>query len=271
MDQLSLTSTDNPKVKRLLQLRDRRDRDDSQLFLIEGYRELLRAQENHVPLEQLFICPELFLGSNEQKLIDTFKQRKTQIISCTKRVFEKVSYRDRPDGLLGIAPFFQRTLSDIETLLQKQKSPWIVIAESIEKPGNLGTILRSCDACKIDAVIVADPKTDIYNPNVVRASVGTLFSVPVIQTTSQEAFDLCKRLNISVVAATPAGTVSYTKADMTQPIALVMGTEQLGLTPFWMNNADLQVAIPMRGSADSLNVAMATTLLLFETARQRYE
>ncbi len=271
VDRLHLTSTDNPKIKLLQRLRDRRDRDLEKLFLIEGYRELLRAQEMNTPLQQLFICEELFLGSNEPELIKIFEKRKTQIISCSKKVFEKISYRDRPDGLLGIAPHFTKSLSDIETHLRSKKTPWIVIAEGIEKPGNLGTILRSCDAAGVDAMIVVDPKTDIYNPNVVRASVGTLFTVPVVQTTSQLALELCKKLHLSIAAATPHGSVSYTKANLHRPLAIVMGTEQIGLTEFWMKQADIQAVIPMQGKSDSLNVAMATTLFVFEASRQRSE
>ncbi len=269
MDEFHLTSTDNPKIKRVLKLRDRRDRDDEKAFLIEGYRELLRGSEKNISLQQLFICRELFLGTNEDALIAKFPN--AQIISCSKRVFEKISYRDRPDGLLGIAQQFSATLQDIEILLKSKKNPWIVIAEGIEKPGNLGTILRSCDAAGVDALLVADPKTDIYNPNVVRASVGTLFTVPVLQASSKDAYALCKSLGLKIVAATPQGTASYTETKLQDPLAIIMGTEQLGLSDFWMKKADIQTFIPMRGNADSLNVAMATTLLVFEAARQRHE
>lgn len=257
-----LTSMQNPRVKQLVRLRDRRERDETDRFLIEGYRELLRAHEAGIPIETLYICPELFLGVNEERLIESCD---TTVIECDKNVFTKISYRDRPDGLLAVAPQMHRKLSD----LQLSPNPLLVVAEAIEKPGNLGTILRSSDAVGADAAIVCDRCTDIHNPNVVRASVGTLFTVPVLEATSQETIEWLKSNGIKIVAATPSAKLSYTEADLKGPIAIAVGTEQLGLSPLWMKQADIQVRIPMNGVADSLNVAMATSLLLYEALRQR--
>ena len=145
----------------------------------------------------------------------------------------------------------------------------MVVAEAIEKPGNLGTILRSSDAVGLDALIVCDACTDIFNPNVVRASVGTLFTVPIVETTGVKALQWLKEHNVSILAATPAAKLEFTQVDMRGPLAIAVGTEQLGLSDLWMREADLQVRIPMCGVADSLNVAMATTLLLYEALRQR--
>jgi TrmH family RNA methyltransferase len=153
--------------------------------------------------------------------------------------------------------------------LPLNKDPFILIAEGIEKPGNLGSILRSADAAGVDAVIVCDRCTDIYNPNVIRSSVGTLFTLPVIEADSKETHLWLKKQNIKIAAATPAAKIEFTQAQFKGPIAIVVGTEQLGLTKFWMNSADIQVRIPMNGVADSLNVAAATTLLLYEVLRQR--
>ncbi|MFA6915598.1 MAG: RNA methyltransferase [Parachlamydiales bacterium] len=262
---LTITSNQNPRVKGVVKLRNRSERDEKNLFLIEGYRELLRAVDSQWGISTLYYCPELFLGTNEPTLIDTIRKKGTAIFRCSKEVFTKMAYRDRPDGLLAEAPQRHPTLSS----LSKHASPLYLIAEAIEKPGNLGTILRSADAVGATAVIVCDRCTDIYNPNVVRASVGTLFTIPVIETTSAEAIAWLRENKIAILAATPSANTLFTHADMKQPLAIAVGTEQLGLSPLWMQQADLQVAIPMCGVADSLNVATATTLLLYEALRQR--
>jgi TrmH family RNA methyltransferase len=256
-----ITSLQNPKVKDVVRLRDRRPRDESDLFLIEGYRELKRALDAGRQIQTLFYCPELFLGTNEHALISKCKAA----LQCTKEVFAKISYRDRPDGLLAVAPQKHLKLAD----LKLKKNPFLVVAESIEKPGNLGTILRSCDAAGVDAVIVCDPTTDIHNPNVVRSSVGTLFTLPVIEASSEETLSYLKQHKIAVVAGTPHAKSTFTEADLKVPLAIVVGTEQYGLTENWMKKADIAVRIPMFGVADSLNVASATTLLLYEVVRQR--
>lgn len=266
----AIQSLQNPRVKRIAKLRERRSRDKEQCYLIEGYRELLRAQEAEVPVDELFICSELFLGENEQDLIRIFEARGTKILSCSKEVFGKISYRDRPDGLLAIAPQQRKGLDALAALLQTlQRHPLILVAEAIEKPGNLGTILRSCDAAGADALIVCDRCTDTYNPNVVRASVGTLFTVPVFEADSASTLAFLRQQQIQILAATPQAQALYTNVPLTGPLAIAVGTEQLGLSEAWMGEADLQVAIPMRGQADSLNVATATTLLLYEVLRQR--
>lgn len=264
-----ITSLQNPKVKRAVRFFDRKDRNESGLFLIEGYRELKRAVAGKVTLQTLFICPSFFLGSNEDALISQVREQGAQIFKCSEDVFRKLSYRDRPDGLLAIAVQMQHSLKDFIERLTAKKNPFLMIAEAIEKPGNLGTILRSADAAGVDGVIVCDRCTDIYNPNVVRASVGTLFTLPVIEASSQETLAWLLERQIKIVAATPSANIEFTAADLSQSIAIVVGTEQLGLSTLWMESADLKVRIPMHGVADSLNVATATTLLLYEAIRQR--
>ena len=257
-----ITSLQNPKIKRAQKLKERRARNESGLFLIEGYRELRRAVDAGVKMEMLFICPFFFLGDNENALI---AECHAEPIVCLPHVFEKLSYRDRPDGLIAIAVQMQTKLSQ----LKLKTDPFLVIAESIEKPGNLGTILRSADAAGADGVIVCDQCTDIYNPNVVRSSVGTLFTLPVIEASTAEVLAYLKEHRIQIIAATPSAEKSFTKMPLTGPIAIAVGTEQLGLSKAWMQEADLRVRIPMHGVADSLNVATATTLLLYEVLRQR--
>jgi RNA methyltransferase, TrmH family len=266
---LLITSLQNPRIKQVVHLRERRERDSTNLFLIEGYRELLRAVQAGRKMESLFICPELFLGSSEPDLIQTILDSKTPVFRCSEQVFRKISYRDRPDGLIAISFQQKKSLQDLEKIISKRSSPFLLIAEAIEKPGNLGTILRSSDAVGIDGLILCDRCTDIHNPNVVRASVGTLFSVPVIEASGKDALQWLKDNNIKILASTPSAEKEFTQVDMTGPLAISLGTEQIGLSPLWMNNADLQVKIPMEGIADSLNVAMAATLLAYEAHRQR--
>jgi TrmH family RNA methyltransferase len=266
---LEITSLQNPKIKSACNLFDRKDRDHSGLFLIEGYRELKRAADQNISIETLFICPELFLGENEKGLIDKINYSGAQVFSCDPKVFKKLSYRDRPDGLIAIAKQMKYSLAFLEQKMKIKKNPFFLIAESIEKPGNLGTILRSCDAVGVDGVIVCDRCTDIYNPNVVRASVGTLFTVPVVESEGMETLSWLKKHNIQILSSTPNTNKEYTEVDLSGPVALVVGTEQVGLSKAWLDSADLKVRIPMMGVADSLNVATATTLLLYEVLRQR--
>lgn len=257
-----IESTANPLIKQIVRLKERRERKKSGLFLIEGYREITRAIEGSVVIEKLFVAPELFLGSNEQGLMSKVQG---EIINVPKNLFSKISYRDRPDGLLAIAKQMHLGLD----ALPKKKPEFFLLAESIEKPGNLGSILRSCDGAGVQGCIVCDRCTDIYNPNVVRSSVGTLFTLPTIETSSEEAYQLLKNRGVQILAATPHANQNYTQVDLSGPLAIAVGSEQLGLSDFWMEKADLQVKIPMMGKADSLNVAAATTILLYEALRQR--
>jgi len=260
-----ITSLQNPRVKQLVKLRDRRPRDEAGVFLVEGYREIRRALEKKVPLRELYYSPDWFLGENEPALLAQAEAAGAQLFELPKNVFAKAAYRERPDGLLAVAPQWHRTLAD----LVLPASPFLLVVEAIEKPGNLGTILRSADAAGCHAVIVCDPVTDIFNPNVVRASTGVLFAVPLVVAESAAVHDWLKQNKIPAVATTPAADQLYTAADLRGPIAVVMGSEQYGLSEFWLKHADLRVRIPMAGQADSLNVAMATIITLFEAVRQR--
>jgi|TARA_Y100000310_G_scaffold29188_1_gene27692 TrmH family RNA methyltransferase len=260
-----IRSLKNPLIKQVVKLRDRRWRDRLARFPIEGYREVLQALNSSVRIESLLICPGYFLGENENALIELAVERAAEIQEIGKDAFLKISYRDRPDGLLAIAAPMNWQLSDIKL----GRQPLVVVIEAIEKPGNLGTILRSADAVGADAVIVCDPVTDIYNPNVVRASIGTLFTRPVVQTAGAACIEWLRDNGITIVATSPDASANHTDSKLAGSIAIVMGSEQYGLSDPWLREADEKVAIPMRGRADSLNVAMATTLVLYEVLRQR--
>jgi TrmH family RNA methyltransferase len=262
-----ISSLQNPRVKQLVKLRERRARDEAGVFLIEGYREIRRALEKRVPVQELYFAPDWFLGENEAALLAEAEAAGAELFELTKDAFAKVAYRERPDGLLAVAPQWKRPLAE----LSLPSSPFLLVVEAIEKPGNLGTILRSADAAGCDAVIVCDPVTDIFNPNVVRASTGVLFSVPLFVEESTRVLTWLKARGIRTVATTPAAKNIYSKFDLRGPLAVVMGSEQYGLSEFWLTNADATVKIPMAGQADSLNVAMATIITLFEALRQRTE
>ena len=274
-----ITSLQNLRLKQLVKLRDRRPRDEAGLFLIEGYRELRRALAAGVKPRELYCSPGWFLGENEPALIDGAQQTGAQVFELSKEAFAKVSYRDRPDGLLAVAPQWHRTLADLDvaglaeagpgSATPPVKPPLLLVVEAIEKPGNLGTILRSADAAGVEAVIVCDPVTDIFNPNVVRSSTGVLFSMPVVVAGNAEVRTWLRAHGIRTVATTPAAPALYTGSDLRGPLAIIMGSEQYGLSEFWLKESDLLVRIPMAGQADSLNVAMAAIITLFEAVRQR--
>ncbi len=264
-DDMLISSMQNPRVKQAVKLRKQSERKRSGSTIIEGYREILRSLENEWPVQTLFYCRALFLGENEDQLISDCKKRGAQIFECSENVFQKMSYRDRPDGLIAIAPIVEKKLQD----LQLSESPLILVAEHLEKPGNLGTLLRSADAAGVEAVIVCDKCTDINNPNVVRASIGTLFYIPIAEATTEETIAFLREKNIQILSATPHASAEYFDVDMTVPTAIVVGAEQFGLSETFMKEADLNVRIPMLGKNDSLNVSTAATILLYEAVRQR--
>ncbi len=270
-----ITSLQNPRIKQLVKLRDRRPRDEAGVFLVEGYRQIRRALEKGVRINELYFAPDWFLGENEPALIAQAQAAGAAAMELSKEAFAKVAYRERPDGLLAVAPQWRHSLADLEKRLdqtgaaQAGRSPFVLVVEAIEKPGNLGTILRSADAAGVDALIVCDPVTDLFNPNVVRASTGVLFSVPVIVAGSRDVREWLRKRCIRSVATTPSATMLHTDCDLRGPLAIVMGSEQYGLSDYWLAEADERVRIPMAGQADSLNVAMATIITLFEAVRQR--
>lgn len=260
-----ITSPTNARIKAVVKLRKRRQRDATGTFIVEGYRELLRAADAGLSLRTLLFCSDLFVGTNERDLVQRCSAAGAEIIEVSPEPFAKASYRDRPEGLLAVADQFETGLDRIELT----DNPLVLVAESIEKPGNLGTMLRTAEAAGISGVIVADPTTDPFNPNVVRASLGTLFTVPVAITDTAAAIDHLRVREVNIVATTPDATLSHYEADLAAPSALVVGSEQYGLSRQWLDGADTKVVIPMPGSMDSLNTATAAGIVVFEALRQR--
>lgn len=235
-------------------------------MIVEGYRECRRALDAGYRPRALFRCPDLYLkNENEAALEADCAAAGADIFTCSKAAFLKMAYKDRPDGLLMTGPHVARRLAG----LSLPPDALVIVTEAIEKPGNLGTILRSADAAGAAAVIVCDRTTDIHNPNVVRASTGTLFTVPVAEASSDEALAFLKAEGFRILAASPHADKLHFEADLTGRVAVAVGAEQYGLTSKWMDGADLRVRIPMLGVADSLNVSAATTILVHEAVRQR--
>lgn len=261
-----LTSPANPKVKYVVKLRSCSTREETGDMIVEGFRECRRALDNGYRPRAMFHCPELYLkNENERRLVDDAERAGADVFLCSKSAFVKMAYKERPDGLLMIGPHVSKRLSDLDL----PPNALVVVTESIEKPGNLGTILRSADAAKVAAVIVCDRTTDIHNPNVVRASTGTMFSVPIVEASSEEAIAWLKARGFKILAATPHAEKLHFEVDLTGNVAIALGAEQYGLTQKWMDGAELRVRIPMLGLADSLNVSAAATILLYEAVRQR--
>ena len=262
---MTITSLQNDRVKELVRLRDRRHRDRTGKFLVEGFREITRAFDAESALDTLYICRDLFLGPNEDTLIARIAEAGVEIVELAKAPFQKASYRDRPEGLLAVASQFDTSLAR----LTLPSDPLILVAEAIEKPGNLGTMLRTADATGVDAVIVADPTTDPFNPNVVRASTGTLFTTRLAVDSTPAVLAWLESNGVSIVATTPDTETLLWDADLTGPVAVVVGAEQYGLSDTWLERANIRLRIPMAGTADSLNAAMAAGITLFEALRQR--
>lgn len=256
---MDIISLQNPKVKYIVKLReDKRQRQRDGVILVEGCDELTLALEAGLKPQSLLTAPELASRS-----IDI--PNAVDLTTVSRGVFEKMSYRENPDGWLGIFPTPKTSLDD----LKLSASPLVIVAESVEKPGNLGAILRTADAAGVDAVIVCDPRVDLWNPNVIRASRGAVFAVPTVEAESLNAMAWLRSRKMRVLAATPSAAVSYTDVNLSGPIAIAVGTEDEGLTDFWMQNADIKVKIPMLGRVNSLNVSIATALITYESVRQR--
>ena len=261
-----LTSPANPKIKHVVKLRTCSVREETGEMIVEGFRECRRALDNGYRPHAIFHCPELYLkNENEPQLVADAERAGADVFICSKAAFVKMAYKERPDGLLMTGPHVAKRLAD----LKLPPNALVIVTESIEKPGNLGTILRSADAATVAAVIVCDRTTDIHNPNVVRASTGTMFSVPVVEASSDEALAWLKARGFKILAATPHAEKLHFEVDLTGDVAIALGAEQYGLTAKWMDGAELRVRIPMLGLADSLNVSAAATILVYEAVRQR--
>ncbi|MET0759805.1 MAG: RNA methyltransferase [Flavobacterium sp.] len=256
-----ITSLQNPFIKSLVLLQEKaKARKQTGTFLIEGQREITLAIKGGYEVETILFYPEICSETDAKKL-----SRNTELIEINKEVFEKLAYRDTTEGVIGIAKSKSLHLSD----LKLSENPLILIAEAPEKPGNIGALLRTADAANLDAVIIANPKGDLFNPNVVRSSVGCLFTNQIATGTTQEIITFLKENKINFYCATLQNSTPYHTQDYTLPTALVVGTEATGLTQEWRDAATQNIIIPMQGEIDSMNVSVAAAILIFEAKRQR--
>ena len=258
-----ITSLQNPKVKNLKKLEKASERREQNLILIEGLRESVLAQRAGYEITSLFICEELLKGDDAYNLKDFPATITTYHIS--KEIYDSLAYRETTEGVIATARPLNHSLQNIKL----KASPLILVIEGVEKPGNLGAMLRTCDAAGVDAVFICDGKTDIYNPNVVRSSLGTVFTQQVIVCETPEAIAFFKKNNIRILAAELSATNNYFAEDLKQGVAITVGTEATGLSQAWIDAADVRIKIPMLGQIDSLNVSVSAAVLLFEAVRQR--
>lgn len=256
-----ITSIQNPFIKSLVLLQEKaKNRRQTGTFLIEGIREISLAVKGNYQIETILFYPEIYSEAEAKKLAPH-----TDLIEINKEVFQKLSYRDTTEGVLAVAKSKSLELSD----LKLSETPLILIAEAPEKPGNIGALLRTADAANLDAVIIANPKSDLYNPNIIRSSVGCLFTNQIATASTTEIIAFLKEKNISFYCATLQNSTSYHTQDFTKPTALVVGTEATGLTQEWRDAATQNIIIPMQGEIDSMNVSVAAAILIFEAKRQR--
>jgi RNA methyltransferase, TrmH family len=297
-----ITSLQNPHVKDAVRLRNARHRLEQGRIIIDGARELTRAVQAGLRMIDIFVCESLFAGEilkgtgsvcaqhpsgpsrQTEPVPISFETCGADILPVSEAVFHKIAFGSRTEGILGVAEMPRQTLNDIslpspQTPLPKgegiiikealKKNPLVAVLEGVEKPGNIGAVLRSVDAAGVSALIVCDGRTDLYNPNAIRASLGTIFTVPVCEATSGETIAWLRQNKISIVAARVDGSVPYTKIDYCQPTAIVLGSEAEGLTSAWTAADITAIRLPMLGAADSLNVSATAAVIFYEALRQR--
>lgn len=258
-----ITSTQNQYIRQLTQLKDKsRERKKTSLFLIEGVREISLAQKGGYELETVLFYPELCSLEQLKGLLT----EQTNTIEISKDVYQKLAYRDTTEGVLAVAKNKNHFITDLKF---KTKNPLILVAEAPEKPGNIGAILRTADAANVDAVIIANPKTDLYNPNIIRSSVGCIFTNTIATGNTKDIIEFLKAKNIHIFCAALQASVEYQTQNFTKPTAIIVGTEATGLSNEWLENSTQNIIIPMQGEIDSMNVSVAAGILIFEAKRQR--
>jgi TrmH family RNA methyltransferase len=260
-----IASPSNPRIKATARLRDRRGREETALTLVDGAREVRRALESGVDVVEAFVYEPLLAGEDARVALDALATRDISTTRTNKSAFSKIAFGDRADGLVAVVRIPSLSLDH----LTLPADPLIVVVEGVEKPGNLGAVLRSADGAGADAAIAASPRTDLMNPNAIRASAGTIFSVPIAAAPTDEVIDWLRQQTIRIVAARVDADELYADAILTGPLALVFGSEADGLTEAWRADDIAAVRLPMRGVADSLNVSVSAAVLLYEARRQR--
>jgi TrmH family RNA methyltransferase len=256
----TIKSPSNPIIKNVLRLKKAQEREQSGQIIIEGYQEIGLAVRSGVVIDKLFFSQK---HSNQKNSPDTIPSLET--IELSAEAFERIAYRKHPDGFLAVGKAQKKALSDIKLL----NNPLVLVLEGIEKPGNLGAIMRTADAVGVDVIILANPSTDLYNPNVIRASLGTVFTNLVVTTTAEKAIEWLQDNKINIIITSPKARTEYYDIDLTKNIALVIGSEHAGLTDGWFQASNEQLRLPMKGKIDSLNASVSAAVVLYEIIRQR--
>ena len=265
MSDPQITSLSNPRIKDLVRLRNHRGPAAESEILIDGVREIARATDAGVEPVETYYCAEYATEPDAMELLARLRKKGSQVIDTSAAVFDKIRYGDRTGGIVAVAARPRRTLADIDP----RKATLVCVIEGLEKPGNLGAILRSADGAGVGALLVIDPVIDTYNPNAIRASIGTIFSVAVIELDAASAFEWLTKNKFKLIATRPQSSQRYTDADLTGNTAVILGSESKGLSNFWNRPEVASVSIPMAGIADSLNVATTASIMFYEAARQR--
>ena len=258
---VSITSTQNSRIKQLITLQKPRERKKTGTFLIEGVREISLAQQSEIDIQEIYLCEDIYREDRAYPIL----MNKVSVYNITKDIFSKIAYRDGSGGVLAVAKTPKKTL----VTLGEKKNPLYLIIEQVEKPGNIGAVLRTADAAGVDGLIICDPATDLFNPNIIRASLGCLFTVPTAVCTNEELKTFFTEKNIRSYATLPAASVIYSDESYQGAVAILLGAESTGLSDFWVQHADVQVKIPMAGKIDSLNISNAAAIFTFEALRQR--
>ena len=260
-----ISSLHNPLIKRVLLLKEKsRERKKTGLFVLEGMRELQIANRTNYEIDTIFYCADILNDVQNNRFLKSFNTEK--LISVSNEVYKKLAYRDTTEGVLAIAKSKDHFLSSLKF---SHKSPLVLIAEAPEKPGNIGALLRTADAANLDAVLIANPKTDLYNPNIIRSSVGCVFSRNIKMGSTTEIVSYLKKEGFQVYCAALSASKEYTTVDFKGPTAIVVGTENSGLSDEWLQNSTQNIIIPMEGEIDSMNVSVSAAILIFEAKRQR--
>ncbi len=271
----TLTSTHNGLIKQVVQWQERsRARRKDGVFVVEGLREIDLALGSDYQASMLFYCPEIVQNNaqnqNHESIASLYHRvgQDSKIYAVSQNVYKKIAYRNSTEGIVGVFEAKQHRLADLNI---KRKNPLIMVAEAPEKPGNIGALLRTADAAGVDAFLLANPRTDLYNPNIIRSSVGGIFTTNLATGTTQDIIDYLQTKKIAIYSAILQEAIPYTQGDYTKATALVVGTEADGLSETWRSASSAKVKIPMNGSIDSMNVSVSAGILVFEALRQRME
>lgn len=261
-----ISSVQNPLIKKILLLKEKsRERKKTGLFVLEGLRELQMALKAGYEVTSLLFCSEI-LEEDQLPSIENQQGLQPELIEVSQTVYRKMAHRETTEGILALA---KSKAHGLDTLVLKKENPLILVAEAPEKPGNIGALLRTADAASLDAVIIANAKSDLYNPNIIRSSVGCLFTNSIAVGSTAEVISFLKKKDVAIYCAALSASEIYTKTDFSQASGIVVGTEATGLSREWLENASQNIIIPMLGEIDSMNVSVSAAILIFEALRQR--